>query len=165
MALDLHLKGLKSTFLIQTFKMEEQKYYTPTAEDLRIGFMLDHLYRGEWHKTFIGTPDDISFYASLLNGMDHVVRVPYLTAEQIEAEGWITSNTIKSMHGGVYAWLHLDSTEKYDYKLFYSEVTKICRVVDDRHGQYNIMYEGPMRCVNELHFICKMLGIETTKNK
>ena len=72
--------------------MENQKemsYYTPTIEELHIGYQCEITYA----KDLIGTRDEYFFKyvvePQYFNEGDYVaVRTPFLTKEQIEAEGW-----------------------------------------------------------------------------
>lgn len=63
------------------------EYFTPDIEDIRVGYECESLFTDmKWH-SFIYTPDDFSVLKEeILNDM---VRVPYLTKEQIEKEGWV----------------------------------------------------------------------------
>jgi hypothetical protein len=58
--------------------MENDKYFTPDIEDLRVGYECDLL----GSKIVIEDRHDLDL------SFDHPLRTPYLTKEQIEAEGW-----------------------------------------------------------------------------
>ncbi len=72
----------------------ENKYYIPKIEELYVGYELECNVEGNWIKVpyqlnFLqgqGKPDLKDTYRSLSEGH---IRTPFLTAEQIEAEGWI----------------------------------------------------------------------------
>jgi hypothetical protein len=72
----------------------ENKYFTPDIEDLCIGYEceINNTY-GKWESITITFSNSNSFYKTDLAEVcllveDKYVRVPYLTKEQIEAEGW-----------------------------------------------------------------------------
>jgi hypothetical protein len=77
----------------------ENKYFTPDIEDICIGYELEmnwnRAYEEKWVPIKISVQDEEFAYTSELSeivdalhdGMSEA-RVPYLTKEQIEAEGW-----------------------------------------------------------------------------
>ena len=68
----------------------ENKYFTPSIEDIKVGYECEKedLLKG-W-KTFIFDAKAIRDYmnCSMVDYQDDFFRVPYLTKEQLEAEGW-----------------------------------------------------------------------------
>ena len=76
--------------------VENDKYFYPDIEDIRIGyeFEFQEVPKG-WHTMILSLTEDIEKreYNVSMNMMKyHIdrnnIRVPYLTNEQIEAEGW-----------------------------------------------------------------------------
>lgn len=69
----------------------KNKYFIPDIEDLHIGYELEINYNFKlndiFHKKIIDSFEKLSDIHSRISG-DCVIRVPYLTKEQIEAEGW-----------------------------------------------------------------------------
>src|SRR5687768_16490771 len=64
-------------------------YFTPSIEEIRVGYeceTINPVHRGEWYPTTINK-GNISWIEFL-----DCVRVPYLTKEQIEKEGFKTSD-------------------------------------------------------------------------
>jgi hypothetical protein len=105
----------------------------------------------------IGTVDDISFYASLLNGMDHVLRVPCLTAEQIEAEGWnVTLNQPDIIEAA-----YNKKVLTYGIGSHYLDISSGSDVtgIEGEIGYF----KGTCRCINDLRLICKLLRIKQTQ--
>lgn len=147
--------------------MEEQKYYTPAPEDLRVGFDLEVLTRpfarrtSKWNKYILSEKDDFKVAVDLITAGD--IRVPYLTAEQIEDEGWV-----KQINPAYFV------TErngfKYQLTSFHDEAQAqevncprchvIIRINPDPwiidHFQ---VFRGTIRCINDLRLISKLLGI------
>jgi hypothetical protein len=78
--------------------MEQSKYFTPNIEDIRVGYECEmSTDRFEFFKTKIDLSDIndlIDWYRQgyFTNNLSDIIKVPYLTKEQIEAEGWKTWN-------------------------------------------------------------------------
>jgi len=78
--------------------MENNKYFTPDIEDLCVGYECEiNNIHGKWESITITFTNSNSFYKTDLAEVcllveDKYVRVPYLTKEQIEAEGWEYKN-------------------------------------------------------------------------
>jgi hypothetical protein len=77
----------------------ENKYFTPDIEDICIGYELEmnwnRAYEEKWVPVKISIQDEEFVYtdeiSDIINALDDGMseaRVPYLTKEQIEAEGW-----------------------------------------------------------------------------
>lgn len=64
----------------------ENKYFTPDIEDIHAGYECELLIYDKWE------PNIVKPYTALESVVrcikDQIIRVPYLTKEQIEAEGW-----------------------------------------------------------------------------
>lgn len=77
--------------------MQDNKYYVPTIEEFHVGFEyelfedFDTLPEKTWHKQIYGKngcdPESMDF-VSYKNIERKEIRVPYLTKEDIEAEGF-----------------------------------------------------------------------------
>ena len=74
--------------------MENDKYFTPDIEDMSVGceFEMDDTWGG-WKKLTLTKELLVNPMVGLGSGNErspwyHRIRVPYLTKEQIEAEGW-----------------------------------------------------------------------------
>lgn len=71
----------------------ENKYFTPDIEDIHVGYEYEQLINQVWTKEIFAKgsylPENIDLlhwaHSCILNKN---LRVPYLTKEQIEAEGW-----------------------------------------------------------------------------
>ena len=136
--------------------MEEQnKYYTPEIEDLYKGYeyewglrnmddTLDH-----WQKKIIENVHDFaSIPWRLENG---VIRVPYLTKEQIEAEKeweWSEKN----------GWFSNGETDKW--LLNVGSPDKIPLWINMWNDDTGETYFGYCKSVNEFRKICKAFNIK-----
>lgn len=149
--------------------MEEQKYYTPAPEDIRPGLVYE--YRRwpdemscEWDKRVL--PENGSIIQNILGRLKRdtpSVRVPYLTAEQIEAEGWKINDT-------GYHWFKTVNGFKYQLTQAGSDTQAIeintpnCWMIQRHNREEWIVpwfqvFRGTIRCVNNLRTISKLLGI------
>ena len=141
--------------------MEESlKYYVPEISDRRVGYECEYLIGGElgvWTKGFGlssgGFPsiEEIKIFPK-------IVRTPYLTKEQIEAEG--------AIHVG--GKLNLQSDQEYEYKgyeIIYKPLTNKLIIrhknyIRDGSGNYdgyhNYFY-GYCYSINEFRYITNKL--------
>lgn len=161
----------------------ENKYFTPDIEDIRVGYEAEvnwEFYRNS-DGTKSSTPD--GWKPVVFKGVDEAVRhyhslgmyrVPYLTKEQIEAEGW------KPLESKFYPKGDSDTRnfqfEKDNFILtFYQEekvvffiakdVTKLeWMCVTPRTGWGHGLHELfrctlPCKDINTFRQICKLLGV------
>jgi hypothetical protein len=144
--------------------MEEQKYYTPALEDLRIGSEYD---RQDAIVTDIWRPNKVTEWSQLFYVVTELpnggIRVPYLTADQIEAEGWKVNDT-------GYHWFKENNGFKYQLSIATEGMQELeghtphCWAIQ-RHNPdpwivpWFQVYCGTIRCVNDLRLISKLLGI------
>jgi hypothetical protein len=77
----------------------ENKYFTPDIEDMSVGCEYE-LYHQEdgWKKVIFSAWENFNYDAFIYCLKDKEVRVPYLTKEQIEAEGY----SLTAMNKGKY---------------------------------------------------------------
>lgn len=132
--------------------MEETiKYFQPDITDLRVGYECEV----KWH-TY---GDGINWRSYIVKAGDSIlttdnVRVPYLTKEQIEAEGW------RSIHWREYLWekgnkiIHFFNGQKEDVddSTYLSTFTI--------HNSSKVLFEGECRCINDFRQIMKFLCIK-----
>lgn len=141
----------------------ENKYYTPSIEDLHVGYEIEshecsmdergvpELNYDRWVKM----PLDKSYLTTILKYGLRGIRVLYLTQQQIEDEGWTYSHTNFNdwvFKKGIYTFQYL-----YDKKAGYiSEIT-------DPHGyggeENFVIFRGNCKSINEFKQIQKLLGI------
>lgn len=142
--------------------MQNEKYFSIQIEDIRIGYECE-VYRTGW-KSFVFTKDTI---AREFIGSGDCFRVPYLTKEKIEAEGWKSIDLSKEFayRAGIVSYRHafvkgnyflvLD-TRKYHIEIIAADVTKI-----DFLPEFPETFRVTIPCkdINTFRFICRLLSI------
>jgi len=136
----------------------KNKYFTPENSDLCIGYELEYksYEQGNYKPLTIfdgGSIDDIIKDAISQN----YVRVPYLTKEQIEAEGW----TYNKETSESYEW---ESFYKNNYMLgWWPLENKIALLIKDpslvKDYYQEPSYRGLCKDINTFIKIVKLLGI------
>lgn len=142
----------------------ENKYYQPTIKDLYIG------YECEWqvdpsledkseYKSEIITRKGLEMYMTGKAGVQYL-RVPYLTKEQIEKEGF-ESICISPKH------LVANWYKKGLIRLKYFPMTSYnidgyleIHSVGADEFDFPTLYNGTCKCINEFRTICKLLNIK-----
>jgi hypothetical protein len=133
----------------------KNSYFTPNIEDMRVG------YECEANPKFYSEQEDV-WSPIIMKGIGQevihyhslgVYRTPYLTKEQIEAEGW----KIKTdNNNGVIDF------EKTNYLLLsWNYTLKIIEINDGKTTTRfdNQLYRGQCKDINTFRYICKLLGI------
>ena len=138
----------------------ENKYFTPDIEELFVGceFEMNDTWGG-WKKLILTEDLLKNPMVSLGLGNERVpwywkIRVPYLTKEQIEAEGW---EFIKH-HAGTE---HCDF-EKNEYSLavdFNFRGNIHLRIYDGEQDNEFNYFSGKCKDINTFRKICKLLEI------
>ena len=133
--------------------MENNKYFTPDIEDLHIEYECEIygqctsklIKKVEWHPVKVNDSPEMSKYVGILQCKKliktHHIRVPYLTKEQIEAEGWKYVNMDM-------CWIK-NGIELYLEKNNKIEILK----------QPNFLYQGECKDINTFKKIIKLLNI------
>jgi len=127
----------------------EQDYYIPTAEDFRVGFEFQFKHKtGKWK--------NYRFFEkySYDSWKEVEVRVPYLTKEAIESEGWEYSfkNDPDLIHFKRINSPHTLIWSSKDKRISIS-------IPSDFFRDYIILYDGTCRCINDFRLIIKLLNI------
>ena len=127
----------------------ENKYFTPDITDIHVGYELEIRQGNMWKSDKVQSNDCFCDFVD----MDGY-RVPYLTKEQIEAEGW---EFIKH-HAGTE---HYDF-EKNGYSLyvdfdFRGEV--YLKIYDGEQDNEFNYFSGKCKDINIFRKICKLLEI------
>jgi len=153
----------------------ENKYYTPSIEDIRVGYEYESLQKQQdgsekWVPQKIVRRYDLE--GDWENWLYYgIVKTPYLTKEQIEAEGWKIENVliqddddndmfstgfVKDIDENHWYELFFQGDKIFiQYKWYRNSVTQLCRTV----------YYGKCPSINEFRTIQKLLGIEKENKK
>ena len=127
-------------------------YFTPHIEDIRVSYEYEYSLGtndGPWNKVIIKSGLDIDdFINDKSNNIPQ--RVPYLTKEQIEAEGW------RLAVGEDY---HVTLFRMGKYTLGYNWEKETLKIVTFE-ANCNILYNGECKDINTLRYITKLLNIK-----
>lgn len=136
----------------------ENKYFTPDIEDIRVGYECEEGSwdskedKRIWHKYIWPgdrAPDDMEYYA---------FQTPYLTKEQIEAEGWGCLGEYPGGAGlfnkGIY-----ELVTSTDYRMKITKVWKSFEGQPDEKTHRKDIYNGGCKDINTFRQICKLLEI------
>lgn len=150
-------KEIPPTEIIEhTFsKLFDSKYFTPDISDIRVGYECEYLVNNsdqQWvsyiHGKYKGEENKI-IGQSFIN----LLRVPYLTKEQIRGEGWAELNKDYETNEFV----------KGVYSLDYDFHNKLLRIyISDNFetsGYDRQFFEGRCKDINTFRYICKLLEI------
>lgn len=134
----------------------ENKYYTPSLEELHIGFICElGGYSDNWEQIVIKS----THYPLIFDYFDTLrplkqIRVKYLNQSDIESLGW----DFNSEHLGPY--LKFKFTNSFRYLYFYAQDNKI---IIDNGGWFedNVQYfQGNIKNKSELIKLMKQIGIK-----
>lgn len=150
----------------------ENKYFTPSLEDIRVGYECEICpnlgFDDNWVKVVgrceeipgngvkDGNLDDLT-YDCLVDGYIGI-RVPYLTKEQIEAEGWEFVESNKSINILTFKIIINDHSW---YELDYFTDSKTLIITKYYiHGDEDLgLYNGECKDINTFRYITKLLRI------
>lgn len=140
------ITGFKDPNKLLKLKEEPTKYFTPDIEDIRVGYECEtrvgpYPY---WVKTKVEMASDFEYIID----KDWEVRVPYLSKEQIEAEGWEEKGSNMWKNG---YWL-MAGIVKDD-----SGIKSRSIHITDYNG--DTYFLGECKDINTFRYICKLLHI------
>lgn len=153
-------------------KQKENKYFTPDISDIRVGYEMEDCYhQQEWKKYVIKDEDEASYFFEMYkaDAYPSEFRIPYLTKEQIETDGWKEGDTYHKTlefenEYATYFCALFDNN-----KIRISEYTKTNPKEVWAMQRRSIVFEGECKCINTFRYICKLLKINqdnaTDKNK
>jgi len=155
----------------------KEKFFTPNIEDIHVGYECEYqdnygfesFNNGEetWIPIKIKLKDDEGAYTSqledILIGMDdgyQPVRVPYLTKEQIEAEGWYKINNNYPIQTFKHP-IDVDVEVIYNYDTNYLFITIPGKIMfTEPNIEYRAnKFSGECKDINTFRKIIKLLGI------
>jgi hypothetical protein len=127
----------------------ENKYFTPDIEDIRVGYECEVKVvsgdREKWQRTVLEWYD-VEVLVHLWAKRQAEYRVPYLTKEQIEAEGWVVDYDFHMLTGAA-------------YKRDGFELHHIGRTIKVWKPNHFGSFAGECKDINTFRYICKLLGI------
>jgi len=131
-------------------KKMDDKYFVPDIEDLRVGYEYEKFFEyldPQWISMIIND------YLDMEVDLDQM-RVPYLTKEQIEAEGWkVVGNNNQ---------FDYFTKDKYQLDFLingYGGENTVPYTISIGEDLYYPGYNGQCKSINEFRFICKLLKI------
>jgi hypothetical protein len=125
----------------------ENKYFTPDIEDIYIGYVLEHLSATGYIVTKFEIDSSLPALQELIKL--NQIRVPYLTKEQIEAEGWEYEKEIKTVQ----------CYDKENIFIAYSEKTHRMLIRKHNNETWKTIYFGRCKDINAFRKIIKLLEI------
>lgn len=136
------------------------KYFTPDISDIRVGYECD-LNDNGWRHIKVSKHYLPRAIVKNINGL---IRVPYLTKEQIEKEGWeynINYEPVdlefQELPLGFLKEYKNDTTEYFTYYFVKSKELWIEKIVNNAGMGY--IFRGECKDINTFRYICKLLGI------
>lgn len=144
------ISKIKQTINKEKNLMEEALYFVPEITDFRIGYECEanitvFKVKDQWNPcTIRGVGPEV-----IEHHKKGVYRTPYLTKEQIEAEGWNKHAVIKNN------WFREDIEGKGI--LYLTKEEEYIIIEDDRDGVF--LFRGLCKSINEFRTIQKLLGI------
>jgi len=135
---------------------EKEKYFTPDTEDIRLGYEAEiaYLHEDNWTPTKWRHEEEVLATISNLLNYNRRIRTPYLTKEQIEAEGL---EYVKSYESD---WdSHRDVFKSRIYYITYDFEYKKLFVNQNDHFGISL-YTGECKDINTFRYICKLLNIK-----
>jgi len=135
----------------------ESAYFTPEIGDFYVGYEFQCKVHGEeddWVNCIYSKPTDEMFCKDSDDNIwvNDSLRVPYLTKEQIEAEGWKHDERYDDVKHFYTNELHLTLYIAYlKEEIIYHHISIF-------HGG-GIMFRGECKDINTFRKICKLLGI------
>ena len=131
----------------------KNKYFTPDMEDFHIGYECEistpTIWKSGKFPEILELNSELDEFSkdSLMKAAHAILRVPYLTKEQIEAEGW-TKEKSYFIKNNIYLFfedkfLVIDSGNPFSWEAIDSE----------------ILFKGKCKDINTFRKICKLLEI------
>ena len=126
-----------------------EKYYTPSSEELRVGFECEiKLHTGEWKSIKLTEESMKTIYSSV-----DIIRVRILDREDVESLDW-------GNYEPPYEYNHTWSLRNYKLVAWFNKDFPVIRIVQD----YPIIFQGEIKNKSELEVLLKQLGIIDERN-
>jgi len=135
------------------------KYFQPEISDIRVGYECEVESNSKWRhitvtaidseENSIGT-DNGSYWLTAQN-----LRVPYLTKEQIEAEGWKSDGIhYFKNESAINTKLYISPIIRSANKKFFINIYRVTNT-----NQLTNLFSGECKDINTFRYITKLLGI------
>lgn len=153
----------------------DNKYFIPDITEIRVGYEGEINWNLGYENKYIpfkvkiqnedfAYTDEIS---NIINAVDDgyaEVRTPYLTKEQIEAEGWTSFISVYNNEVSLENMHYIFVNEKSNYMLgWYFNTNQLAILVKDpslvKDYYTSPTFRGECKDINTLRLICKLLGI------
>ena len=141
----------------------ENKYFTPDIEDICVGYEYEQLINQVWTKEVFAKGSYLPENIDLLNWIHSCVlskkiRVPYLTKEQIEDEGWKFKKQLCSdefCKGWQIEFIKNEMKYNFSFNQNYSANFYTWNSIEGTHT----IFKGKCKDINTFRKICKLLEI------
>jgi hypothetical protein len=147
--------------------MEEQKYYTPVPEDIRPGIVYEHKrwIDGEdigWATRIM--PANGIVIQNILERMKRenvTVRIPLLTGDQIEAEGWEIDEEFPATDGQILPYILRFGNDhtSWHYHLWHNPEDDGMEITRYHGRDMYTVFKGWCRCINDFRLIVRLCNI------
>lgn len=146
---------------LKELDMEDNKYFTPSIEDIRVGYECEVNWVSGWKKHVLD--ESLHVYSThnvFVTAAEAIKRenlkVPYLTKEQLESEGWIEgSKGITTHPDGHPFWIFI----KGNFWLNYVPNNNFMVIMKNQEPLLYI-FQGECKDINTFRYICKLLNIK-----
>lgn len=147
--------------MIDVSKENDKEYFTPNIEDIRVGYELETNYNREQWEPLTITEENISLFLEQWEGdaYDTEFRVPFLSKDQIEREGWEFMDKYDSINRKVWSkgnnWL----VAFVEYSPWRIQIIPIDPSKEEPF-EFAHKHSGECRDINTLRTIMKLLNIK-----
>lgn len=137
----------------------ENKYFTPEITDIRVGYEAEFNLAGfgkeGWKFVkFKGVDEAVRCYHE-----QGFYRTPYLTIEQIEAEGWVYTGKSIDIWFEKEGSFEVGSWTSYKIRIHYGLHDKRLSIDAIDQGTEQRLFQGECKDINTFRYICKLLNI------
>ena len=141
----------------------ENKYFTPDMEDFHIGYECEistpTIWKSGKFPEILELNSELDEFGkdSLMKAAHAILRVPYLTKEQIEAEGW-KENVLNNNEKALLLFLK----NGYELRMYKNYICRFSILIVEAGIIPNwdkVLFEGKCKDINTFRKICKLLEI------
>ena len=141
----------------------ENKYFTPDMEDFHIGYECEistpTIWKSGKFPEILELNSELDEFGkdSLMKAAHAILRVPYLTKEQIEAEGW-KENVLNNNEKALLLFLK----NGYELRMYKNYICRFSILIVGAGIIPNwdkVLFEGKCKDINTFRKICKLLEI------